>query len=55
MQPILVTGGTGTLGREVVARLLDAGHELRAVSRRARPAGGPGPFTSMAVDLRLEE
>jgi uncharacterized protein YbjT (DUF2867 family) len=25
------------------------------VSRRARPAGGPGPFTSMAVDLRLEE
>jgi uncharacterized protein YbjT (DUF2867 family) len=25
MQPILVTGGTGTLGRLVVAQLLDAG------------------------------
>jgi uncharacterized protein YbjT (DUF2867 family) len=29
MNPILVTGGTGTLGRLVVAQLLDAGHEVR--------------------------
>ncbi|MEU2454549.1 NAD(P)H-binding protein [Streptomyces sp. NPDC012765] len=35
MSTILVTGGTGTLGRPVVARLLDAGHEVRALSRHA--------------------
>jgi uncharacterized protein YbjT (DUF2867 family) len=31
--PILVTGGTGTLGRLVVPRLRDAGHEVRVLSR----------------------
>ncbi len=35
---ILVTGGTGTLGRHVVIRLLDAGRDVRVLSRRARPA-----------------
>jgi uncharacterized protein YbjT (DUF2867 family) len=34
--PILVTGGTGTLGRLVVARLLDAGREVRVLSRHGR-------------------
>jgi uncharacterized protein YbjT (DUF2867 family) len=33
--PILVTGGTGTLGRLVVARLRDAGCEVRVLSRRS--------------------
>lgn len=33
MAPILVTGGTGTLGRRVVARLRDAGREVRVLSR----------------------
>jgi uncharacterized protein YbjT (DUF2867 family) len=33
--PILVTGGTGTLGRLVVPRLRDAGCEVRVLSRRA--------------------
>jgi nucleoside-diphosphate-sugar epimerase len=37
--PILVTGGTGTLGRLVVPRLLDAGHDVRVLSRRAREPG----------------
>ena len=37
--PILVTGGTGTLGRLVVPRLLDAGHGVRVLSRRARAPG----------------
>jgi uncharacterized protein YbjT (DUF2867 family) len=32
--PILVTGGTGTLGRGVVTRLLDAGRDVRLLSRR---------------------
>jgi uncharacterized protein YbjT (DUF2867 family) len=35
MAPILVTGGTGTLGRLVVPRLRDAGYEVRVLSRRA--------------------
>jgi uncharacterized protein YbjT (DUF2867 family) len=37
--PILVTGGTGTLGRLVVPRLRDAGADVRVLSRRAQ---GPG-------------
>jgi FlaA1/EpsC-like NDP-sugar epimerase len=37
--PILVTGGNGTLGRGVVARLLDAGHEVGcSAATPARPA-----------------
>jgi len=33
---ILVTGGTGTLGRLVVSRLLDAGRDVRVLSRGIR-------------------
>ncbi|WP_031174447.1 SDR family oxidoreductase [Streptomyces durhamensis] len=44
MTTILVTGGTGTLGRCVTARLRADGHEVRVLSRHARP---------YAVDLRL--
>ncbi len=36
--PILVTGGTGTLGRHVVSRLTDAGCDVRVLSRRAHEA-----------------
>ncbi|AZM63382.1 NAD(P)H-binding protein [Streptomyces sp. WAC 01438] len=43
MTTILVTGGTGTLGRHVVERLRADGHEVRVLSRHARP---------YAVDLR---
>jgi uncharacterized protein YbjT (DUF2867 family) len=39
--PILVTGGTGTLGRLVVPRLRDAGREVRVLSRH-RHEGGDG-------------
>ena len=41
MRPVFVTGGTGTLGRAVVARLLDAGREARVTSRR------PGAATAV--------
>ena len=34
--PILLTGGTGTLGQHVVRRLKDAGCDLRVLSRRDR-------------------
>ena len=37
--PILVTGGTGTLGRLVVTRLRDAGREVRVLSRHAVDLG----------------
>jgi uncharacterized protein YbjT (DUF2867 family) len=35
-QPILITGGTGTLGRSLVPKLQDKGCELRVLSRRDR-------------------
>ncbi|MDQ0402644.1 SDR family oxidoreductase [Streptomyces sp. NPDC000349] len=43
MTDILVTGGTGTLGRLVTERLRTDGHEVRVLSRHSRP---------YAVDLR---
>ncbi|GAA3194051.1 MULTISPECIES: SDR family oxidoreductase [Streptomyces] len=52
MATLLVTGGTGTLGRAVVGRLLDAGHDVRSLSRRL-PAGPAAPgLHPYAVDLR---
>ncbi|WP_017558394.1 SDR family oxidoreductase [Nocardiopsis baichengensis] len=42
MKTILVTGGTGTLGKAVVRRLQAAGREVRVLSRRADPAGEQG-------------
>ncbi|MER5387621.1 NAD(P)H-binding protein [Saccharopolyspora sp. NPDC002686] len=51
--PILVTGGTGTLGRAVVERLLDAGHDLRVLSRRSRPAAAGYEWAT--GDLRTGE
>jgi uncharacterized protein YbjT (DUF2867 family) len=36
--PILVTGGTGILGRHVVSLLREAGHEIRVLSRRHNPS-----------------
>jgi uncharacterized protein YbjT (DUF2867 family) len=37
--PILVTGGTGTLGRQVVPRLREAGREVRVLSRGGHQGG----------------
>jgi uncharacterized protein YbjT (DUF2867 family) len=37
--PILVTGGTGILGRHVVSRLRDAGRDVRVLSRHGRDGG----------------
>jgi uncharacterized protein YbjT (DUF2867 family) len=44
--PVLVTGGTGTLGRLVVARLRDAGREVRVLSRTS---GWLSPGTEVIV------
>jgi uncharacterized protein YbjT (DUF2867 family) len=51
--PILVTGGTGTLGWLVVARLRDAGHGVRVLSRH-RGADGEG-IESVTGDLTSGE
>ena len=37
--PILVTGGTGTLGRHVLRRLRDADSNMRVLSRHSRKSG----------------
>lgn len=49
---ILVTGGTGTLGRQVVARLRAAGHDVTVLSRRL-PEREPGKLgiRHVAADL----
>ncbi|HLZ56323.1 MAG TPA: NAD(P)H-binding protein [Ktedonosporobacter sp.] len=46
MQHILVTGGTGTLGRHVAPRLLNAGCKVRVLSRSSREAGEGIEFVS---------
>jgi uncharacterized protein YbjT (DUF2867 family) len=54
MTTILVTGGTGTLGRLVTERLRAGGHEVRVLSRHAQPyavdlrEGGPGLDAAVA-------
>jgi uncharacterized protein YbjT (DUF2867 family) len=51
---ILVTGGTGTLGRAVVARLTEAGTPPRILSRR--PGGVVGDLrTGAGLDTALSE
>ena len=39
---VLVTGATGGLGRELVPRLVSAGHDVRVLSRQDRPARPDG-------------
>jgi uncharacterized protein YbjT (DUF2867 family) len=51
--PILVTGGTGTLGRLVVRRLRDAGSNVRILSRRSHKSGDGIEY--MIGDLAIGE
>ncbi|WP_167175748.1 SDR family oxidoreductase [Saccharomonospora amisosensis] len=48
MSSILVTGGTGTLGRHVARQLLDRGHEVTVASRSQ--SGTTGPARTVRVD-----
>lgn len=51
--PLLVTGGTGTLGRLIVPRLVAAGRTVRVLSRTPRdPADG---VEYVAADLRADD
>ena len=51
--PLLITGGTGTLGRLVVPRLRDAGCNVRILSRRSHESGDGIEF--MIGDLATGE
>ena len=44
--PILLTGGTGTLGRLVAARLRSAGSTVRVLSRQRQPSGDGVEFVT---------
>jgi nucleoside-diphosphate-sugar epimerase len=48
---VLVTGGTGFLGRAAVAALLDDGHTVRVLTRQAAPAGLPDGVVPLRADL----
>jgi uncharacterized protein YbjT (DUF2867 family) len=49
--PILVTGGTGTTGRLVVARLRDAGRTVRVLSRGQRSRDSGPDIEFVTADL----
>ena len=53
--PILVTGGTGTLGRLVVARLRDAGRDVRVLSRGHRDRAVADGVGYVTADLTTGE
>ena len=57
MARVLVTGGSGTLGREVVVRLARDGHRVRVMSRRSREpeAGGQAGTEWAQADLQSGE
>ena len=55
MTRVLVTGGTGTLGRELVARLRDDWHTVRVMSRSAEPPGLPEDLEWARADLASGE
>jgi uncharacterized protein YbjT (DUF2867 family) len=50
MTTVLVTGGTGALGTELVPRLVAAGHDVSVLSRKDRPAL-PSGVTAVRGDL----
>lgn len=51
----VVFGASGTLGREVVARLADAGRQVRAVSRNPGALAVPNGVQTVAADVRQPE
>jgi uncharacterized protein YbjT (DUF2867 family) len=55
VRPVLVTGATGRVGREVVAQLLAAGVPVRALTRRPTEAGLPPAAEVVSGDLTAPE
>lgn len=52
---VLITGGTGGLGQELIPRLQRAGFTVRVTSRRPGPAEGTAGFEWARVDLLAGE
>ncbi|MCI0649475.1 MAG: NmrA family NAD(P)-binding protein [Chloroflexi bacterium] len=52
---ILVTGATGTVGRQVVNQLIQAGHQVRALTRNPTKANLPDGVEVVAGDLAVSE
>ncbi|WP_125777800.1 NmrA family transcriptional regulator [Antribacter gilvus] len=53
--PLLVLGGTGTTGRRLTDRLVQAGHDVRVGSRRADPPfewNDPGTWPAVVAGVR---
>lgn len=50
MPTVLVTGATGFVGRRLVPALIDAGHTVRAMTRRPDDYSGPGEPVGADVD-----
>jgi uncharacterized protein YbjT (DUF2867 family) len=55
VQPVLVTGATGRVGRSVVDELLDAGVPVRALTREAATANLPAAVEVVAGDLTVPD
>jgi uncharacterized protein YbjT (DUF2867 family) len=55
VNPVLVTGATGRVGRAVVAQLLDAGVPVRALTRRPAAAALPAAVEIVAGDLTVPD
>jgi uncharacterized protein YbjT (DUF2867 family) len=55
VDPILVIGGTGTVGRQVVSQLLDRGVGVRALARNPATTGLPPRVDVVRADLTLPE
>ena len=53
--PILVTGATGNVGRQVVSQLVRAGHRVRALSRNPASAHFPREVEVVQADLGAPE
>jgi len=55
MSRILVTGGTGVLGREVVKQLSSTSHSVRLMSRQSRSANAPANVEWATANLETGE
>ncbi len=55
MKRVLVTGATGTVGRQVVSQLLAAGASVRALTRHPEAAGLPPGVEVVRGDLTLPD